>query len=578
MKNPLGCWPKRWLPKPTPDTTQVQALSRALGVSPVLATLLVQRSITDFDQAKAYFRPSMNDLHDPFVMHGMDLAVRRLHQAIAQQKPILVYGDYDVDGVTAVAMCYDFLQRLGANVHFYIPDRYAEGYGISMQAVTWAATHNIDLMVSLDCGIKAIDCIAQAKGLGIDVIVCDHHEPGDTLPAAYAILDPKQPHCPYPTKALSGCGVGFKLLQGYVQQQGLSTALLRPYLDLVAVSIACDIVPIVGENRILAYHGLQQINTTPRPGLEALMTLGHMNRPLSIRDLVFGLGPRINAAGRIDHARGAVALLLATDREAAEELAQAIDSKNSTRRELDSTITEEALKMIADHPQHTRAKTTVLFKEDWHKGVIGIVASRCIERYYRPTIILTKAADGKATGSARSVAGYNVYQAIEACADLLEQYGGHAHAAGLTLSVDNVPAFKQRFEEVVAQSISTEALTPPQPVDLPLQLRDINDKFYNVLRQMAPFGTGNMHAVFVTEQVIAKSYRIIKDRHLKLYVSQPGFVGTLEAIGFDLAHYEPLVQGQKKFKMAYTIEESHYLGERCLQLNIKDIQGMTPTQ
>lgn len=564
---------KRWLQRPMPASDQVQALTQVLGVSPTLTSLLVQRGITTFAQAKNYFRPSLADLHDPFLMKGMERAVRRLEQAIAQRTPILVYGDYDVDGVTSVAMFYGFLRHLGVEADFYIPDRYTEGYGISMQAVEWAAQQGIGLIVSLDCGIKAVDCIQRAQELGIDVVVCDHHEPGARLPVAHAILDPKQTDCPYPAKELSGCGVGFKLLQAYTQQQGLPAEELYAYLDLVVVSIACDIVPIVGENRILAYHGLQRLNRSPRPGLQALIELGNTRHPLSIKDLVFGLGPRINAAGRIDHAHSAVQLLLAQDQLTAQTLARSINEKNSLRREVDSTITEEALEMIANHPQQAEASTTVLFKEDWHKGVIGIVASRCIEQYYRPTVILT-AAQGKATGSARSIAGYNVYHAIEACADLLDQYGGHAHAAGLTLPIDNVPAFQQRFEEVVAQSISAETLIPPQYIDLPLRLEEITPKFYKVLKQMAPFGTGNMRAVFVTDQVVAKSYHVIKDKHLKLYISHPSSPNVLEAIGFNLAHYEPLVQARQPFRMAYTIEENNYMGEQCLQLTIKDIQAV----
>jgi single-stranded-DNA-specific exonuclease len=564
---------KRWLFRCPPETNQVSLLATSLGIHPAIATLLVQKGITNFDQAKAYFRPSLDALHDPFMMKGMSKAVHRLARAITNKEPILVYGDYDVDGVTSVAMFYGFLKAVQAPTDFYIPDRYAEGYGISMQAVNWAAKAGFKLIVSLDCGIKATACIQQANALGMDVIVSDHHEPGGVLPDAYAILNPKQPDCAYPAKELSGCGVGFKLLQALASQQGLPEENVYDYLDLVAVSIACDIVPIVGENRILAYHGLKKLNDTPRPGLKALMEIGNLKPPLSIAQLVFSLGPRINAAGRMDRAHLAVRLLLASDPKEAANLAHALNQKNSLRRNVDSMTTEEAIAMINADSHLIRAKATVLFKDDWHKGVIGIVASRCIEQYYRPTVILT-AAQGKATGSARSVAGYNIYQALSACADLLDQYGGHAYAAGLTLPLEHVEAFQQRFEEVVSSSIVDELLIPPQEIDLPLVFEEINFKFHNIIKQMAPFGTGNMKAVFSTENIVAKSYNILQGKHLKLYVHQQGSDHVLEAIGFGLAHYEPLVCAQRPFSMVYTIEENHYLGKKSLQLNIKDLQAI----
>lgn len=564
---------KRWLFRCFPETHQVSLLATSLGIHPAIATLLVQKGITNFDQAKAYFRPSLDALHDPFMMKGMSKAVHRLARAITNKEPILVYGDYDVDGVTSVAMFYGFLKAVQAPTDFYIPDRYAEGYGISMQAVNWAAKAGFKLIVSLDCGIKATACIQQANALGMDVIVSDHHEPGGVLPDAYAILNPKQPDCAYPAKELSGCGVGFKLLQALASQQGLPEENVYDYLDLVAVSIACDIVPIVGENRILAYHGLKKLNATPRPGLKALMEIGNLKPPLSIAQLVFSLGPRINAAGRMDRAHLAVRLLLASDPKEAADLAHALNQKNSLRRNVDSMTTEEAIAMINADSHLIRAKATVLFKDDWHKGVIGIVASRCIEQYYRPTVILT-AAQGKATGSARSVAGYNIYQALAACADLLDQYGGHAYAAGLTLPLEHVEAFQQRFEEVVSSSIVDELLIPPQEIDLPLVFEEINFKFHNIIKQMAPFGTGNMKAVFSTENIVARSYNILQGKHLKLYVHQQGSDYVLEAIGFGLAHYEPLVCAQRPFSMVYTIEENHYLGKKSLQLNIKDLQAI----
>lgn len=564
---------KRWVLRPSPKVCQVNALAAELGIRPALATILVQKGISNFEKAKAYFRPSLDALHDPFMMRDMHKAVDRLARAIAYKEPILVYGDYDVDGVTSVAMFYSFLQSLQARIDFYIPDRHTEGYGISMKAVNWAAHAGFKLLVSLDCGIRAINCIQQANALGMDVIVSDHHEPGNVLPQAHAIINPKQQDCNYPDQALSGCGVGFKLLQAFTLQQGLSIANLYDYLDLVAVSIACDIVPIVGENRILAYHGLKKLNMASRVGLRALMQVGDLTLPLGFSELIFGLGPRINAAGRLGCANLAVRLLLATDQKEAAQLADMLNQNNLLRRNVDSKMTEEAIAMVNGHPHRLRTKTTVLFKDDWHKGVVGIVAARCVERHYRPTVILT-ADQGKATGSARSVAGYNICQALSACADLLDQYGGHAYAAGLTLPLKQVAAFQQRFEEVVASSITDELLTPLQEIDLPLMFQEIDYKFYNVLKQMAPFGTGNMKIVFVTDHVLAKRYRVLKAQHLKLHVYQQGADRVLEAIGFGLAHYESLICSQQPFRMVYTIEENHYLGERNLQLNIKDLQVM----
>jgi len=564
---------KRWLFRPTPTTNQVNQLVADLGIHSALASLLVQRGITQFDQAKAYFRPSLDALHDPFIMKDVDKAVHRLSQAITNKESILVYGDYDVDGVTSVAMFYSFLKSMGAHADFYIPDRYKEGYGISMQAIHQAADSGFKLIVSLDCGIRAIDCVKKANELGIDVIISDHHEPGDTLPDAYAILNPKRKDCPYPTPSLSGCGVGFKLLHALTLKQGLPIETLYDHLDLVAVSIACDIVPIVGENRILAYHGLKKLNTVLRPGLKALMQIGDLTLPLCISKLVFGLGPRINAAGRMDRAHLAVQLLLTKDQSEAIRLAESLNQRNSLRRNVDSKMTEEAIRMIRVDPRLVRARTTVLFKEDWHKGVVGIVAARCIEQYYRPTVILTSS-HGKATGSARSVAGYNICEALSACADLLDQYGGHAYAAGLTLPLAHLAAFQKRFEEVVAGSITEELLMPPQEVDLPLQFEEIDFKFYGILKQMAPFGAGNMKAVFVSEQVLVKNYSVLKGKHLKLYVYQQGSHRVLEAIGFGLAHYEPLVRSPRPFKMVYTIEENHYQDTKSLQLHIKDFQAM----
>ncbi|MEM7382824.1 MAG: single-stranded-DNA-specific exonuclease RecJ [Bacteroidota bacterium] len=563
---------KQWLFRPLPASSAVTTLADAISVNPAIATLLVQKGITSFDQARDYFRPSLADLHDPFAMQGMRKAVRRLIQAIKSHEAVLVYGDYDVDGVTAVALVYGFIKRLHDRVQFYVPDRYTEGYGFSQQAVSWAARMGIRLIITLDCGIKAVHCIQQAQAAGIDVIVCDHHEPGGVLPPAYAILDPKQPTCSYPFKELSGCGVGFKLLQALSLHAKLPAEPLYTYLDLVAVSIACDLVPMIGENRILAYHGLHKLNTHPHLGLRSLIQAANLCPPLGASALVFGLGPRLNAAGRIDHGSLAVHLLLATDQATADALARTLEAKNDLRKYLDSTITAEAISMLASDAHAAQAKTTVLFKEDWHKGVIGIVAARCIEQYHRPTVILT-AAGGKATGSARSVRGFNIYEALTACHDLLDQYGGHAHAAGLTLPLERVADFQERFEAVVARSIQDDLLVPTQRVDLSISLDTIDAKFYNVLKQMGPFGNGNMKASFATDPVVASSYSVLKDKHLKLYVYQPGMCHRLEAIGFGLAKYEPVIRDQKPFRIVYTLGENDYLGARSLQLTIKDIQG-----
>ncbi len=566
---------KRWCLRATPEPCAVASLNRKLGIHPTLATLLVQRGITSYDAAKQYFRPELTELHDPFIMKDMRKAIARLGDAITRKEKILIYGDYDVDGVTSVALLYSGLRHLGARLDFYIPDRQQEGYGISFSAIQWAARKGFTLIMSLDCGIRDFDSVQHAQASGLDVIVSDHHEPGEQLPSAYAIINPKQAVCPYPTQDLSGCGVGFKILQALSQQSRFSSLadVLFGYLDLVAISIACDIVPISDENRILAYHGLRRINTDPRPGIKALMRFGRSHQHWGISQLAFDLGPRINAAGRVGHAHVAVRLLLAEHLEEAIALAEQLDQHNVTRRDIDAKTTQEAFAMIQRNPSHGHAKTTVLFQPTWHKGVVGIVAARCVAQYYRPTIILTEA-NGKATGSARSVAGFNVYQALTACADLLEQYGGHAFAAGVTLPLAHLEAFQQRFESIVARSITQELLTPSQVVDLPLNFSAINFSFYNILRQMSPFGMGNLEAVFVTTNVLAKRYAILKDTHLKLHVYQQESPRILEAIGFGLAHYVHIVANHKPFRMAYTMQENSYRGRSTLQLNIKDIQAL----
>jgi single-stranded-DNA-specific exonuclease len=574
---------KRWIIAPTPEADKVQELSKALNINPSLAALLIQRGITDFDEAKDYFRPQLSHLHSPWLMRDMDKAVKRLQHAIQNHQKILVYGDYDVDGTTSVTLVFDFLRQRYAHIDFYIPDRYTEGYGISYIGIDWAKENNFELIIALDCGVKSVAHIAYANERNIDFIICDHHRPGDVLPQAAAVLDPKRDDCEYPYKELSGCGVGFKLMQAYCLAENIPAEELYPYLDLAVVSIASDIVPITGENRVMAYFGLQQICKAPRAGLRALLDVAGIKPDdisqqfkLQISNLVFGVGPRINAAGRIAHAKAAVELLLANDKDQAAKFAEGINLRNDERRDFDSTITQQALEMIAEDPFLQSSKSTVLFRNDWHKGVIGIVASRCIEKYYRPTIVLTES-NQKATGSARSVAGFDVYEAISECSDLLEQFGGHTHAAGLTLSLDKVQIFREKFEKVVQERITPEQTVPQIDIDGVLPLNQITQSFYNIVKQMSPFGPQNMQPVFMSEGVIDTGYsRVLegkngKNEHLKLSVCQENG-GRADAIAFGMAEFYPQIATKKPFNICYTIEENHFRGNVTLQLMIKDIQ------
>ena len=505
-------------------------------------------------------------------MRDMDKALDRIREAIKNEEQILIYGDYDVDGTTSVALVYGFLRNFYDGLHFYIPDRYKEGYGISKMGIDWAVENNISLIITLDCGIKATDMTAYAHEHDIRMIICDHHLPGEILPDAYAILDPKVEDCPYPYKDLSGCGVGFKLLQGFCAKFDYDPDILYDYLDLVAVSIAADIVPITGENRILAYHGLKKLNESPRLGLNALIKLAGIRNDINISSIVFGIGPRINASGRMDHAKSAVDLLLADNFKTIEAMAESLDMKNVERRTFDSSITSEAIQMIEKGSDFENQKSTVLYKDDWHKGVIGIVASRCIDKFYRPTIILTES-NGKATGSARSVDGFDIYAAISECSDLLDQYGGHMYAAGLTMDIDNVEAFKTKFEKIVAEKIDDEQLVPLIDIDSEINLSDINFKLYNVVSQMAPFGPGNNQPVFVSHQLhVSGRPRILKEAHLKFYVKQNDEDTAMEAIAFGQADYYDLIASGMRFSMAYYIEENNYLGNKTLQLRVKDIR------
>ncbi|RDV14343.1 single-stranded-DNA-specific exonuclease RecJ [Pontibacter diazotrophicus] len=564
---------KRWVYSQEASAEVVERLSESLKISPTLASILCQRGICTFEEAKHFFRPSLSDLHDPFLMKGMDKAVDRLNKALHKSEKILVYGDYDVDGTTSVALMYGFLRNYTHQIDFYIPDRYKEGYGVSQQGIDWAAENNFKLIISLDCGIKSADKVASAKEKGIDFIICDHHLPDDDVPQAVAVLDPKQVDCPYPYKELSGCGVGFKLAQAFCIQNDIDQEEAFKMLDLLVVSIAADIVPITGENRILAHFGLRHLNGPQpmRPGLEALKELAAINYEMDITSIVFGFAPRINAAGRMGDAKNSVRMLLAQTKDEAFKMAAIINESNKERRTKDSNITKEALQMIEEDDFLRSANSTVLFKETWHKGVIGIVASRCIEKYYRPTIILTQS-NGVASGSARSVHGFNVHDAIESCADLLDQFGGHMYAAGLTLPVENVQAFRERFEEIVASTITAEQKIPQIQIDGKIELKQITRNFYNIIRQMEPFGPGNMGPVFESECVYdTGSVRIVGDTHLKLRLTQDGF-HTIDAIGFGLSDYYKAISKGIPFNVCYTVEENIYRGVISLQLRIKDIR------
>jgi single-stranded-DNA-specific exonuclease len=570
---------KRWqlLAQPTEpkDKTSIEGLKNDLGIEESLATLLWQRGVYTFDDSKAFFRPILENLHDPFLMKDMELAVNRLQEAIDNKEKIVIYGDYDVDGTTAVALVYGFLSQFYDNLEYYNPDRYKEGYGISDTGIDWAEEIDAKLIIALDCGIKSIDKVEYASSKGIDFIICDHHEPGQELPKAVAVLDPKRKDCPYPFKELTGNGVGFKLLTAFCLKNEIPLDKLFEYLDFAMVSIASDIVPIIGENRILAYYGLKKINENPRIGLKALKEVAGSQGEMSIENVVFTIGPRINAAGRIKHAKAAVELLLSDKYEEAIDFAYKIQDHNVERRTHDSRITEQALEKIReDDWLLNEAKSTVLFQEDWHKGVIGIVASRCIEHFYRPTVIFTKTNDGMAAGSARSVAGFNLYDAIESCSDLLEQFGGHMHAAGMTIPIENIPKFREKFNEQVCQMITDEQLIAQIEVDLELKLEDLNPKFYRIMKQMGPFGPKNMHPVFKTKEVsLATEPRILKEKHLKLEIVEKETGTTMTALGFGMKEpFYDKIRNSETFHIVYTLEENTFRGQSSLQLYLKDIK------
>ncbi|GJM27942.1 MAG: single-stranded-DNA-specific exonuclease RecJ [Cyclobacteriaceae bacterium] len=562
---------RKWVYKNSPEDTQVGSLAADLNIHPKLAALLIQRGVDSFKKARTFFRPSPDHLHDPFLMKDMHLAVQCVVETIQAGKKILIYGDYDVDGTTAVAMVFDFLTQHYKDVDYYIPDRYTEGYGLSEAGLQYAIDQHCHLIITLDCGIKAVDLVAKGVASGLQFIICDHHLPGKELPPAVAILNAKQAACAYPFKELTGCGVGFKLISAICMNRGIRIESVFEYLDLVAVSIAADIVPITGENRVLSYYGLRKLNHKPRAGLQALLDVGGIKHQVDIPEVVFGLAPRINAAGRIDHAKSAVKLLLSHDKVQAANWAGSINKNNNLRKETDSSITKEALSMIEGTLAAADLKSTVLFKEDWHKGVIGIVASRCIEKYYRPTIILTQSQD-KATGSARSVPGFDIYEAISECSDLLDGYGGHKYAAGLTMPLDKISEFQRRFEKVVSATISEELLTPVLEIDLELELDSIQGGFYKVLSQIGPFGPGNMPPVFVSRGLkICPGLRVLKQQHLKFRVrSDSG--NFFDGIAFGMAHYAEALEAGSDFDMAYSLEMNTFRGEQSLQMMVKDIK------
>ena len=562
----------RWTLKSKPEKEKVQKLQDELQVDALIATLLVQRGLETYDQAKAFFRPSLNDLHDPFLMKDMDKAVARIEEAIDKGENILVFGDYDVDGTTAVSLVSSYLKSYYSNIATYIPDRYNEGYGISYAGIDFAEDNEFTLIIALDCGIKSIDHIAYAKAKNIDFIICDHHRPGDELPNAVAVLDPKRADCSYPYDELCGCGIGFKLIQALASKRGQTLEDLLLYLDLVATAIAADIVPITGENRILAKYGLEVINSNPRPGIKALIQ--NVNKKiLTITDVVFIIAPRINAAGRIKHGNEAVALLTEYDLDQAEQFASEIEQHNSDRKGLDKQITVEALAQIEANNEKENF-TTVIYQENWHKGVIGIVASRLTETYYRPTIVFTKSGD-KLAASARSVKDFDVYNAIEACSEHLEQFGGHKYAAGMTLKEENYLAFKTAFEKEVQKTISPELLVPEIEIDSEINLSDITPKLIRVLNQFEPFGPENMTPVFMTKNIKDTGYPKLlgkEEEHLKLFVKQENSEG-FGAIAFFMGNKKESISNQKPFDAVYCIDENEFKGTVTVQLRIKDIRN-----
>lgn len=563
---------KTWILNQSTNNEKITQLQEELGIDEVLCKILVDRGIDNFDKAKQFFRPTLEDLHNPFLMKDMDKAVNRLCQAIDKNEKILIYGDYDVDGTTSVALVYNFLSEYSTNLGFYIPDRYSEGYGISTNGIHYAHENDYSLVIAIDCGIKAVERMKLAKELNIDFIICDHHTPGDKLPEAVAILDPLRNDCDYPFKHLSGCGVGFKLLQAFCKHREISQERLFSMLDLVAVSIASDIVSVTGENRILAHYGLKQLTENPCLGLKKLKELGGIKGESSLSDVVFKIGPRINAAGRMRTADTSVELLITKDETLAESIAEDIQNLNNERKDLDQSITEEAINAAE---QEKDKKSLVLYNPSWSKGIVGIVASRIVERFYKPTIILTKE-NGKITGSARSIEGFDLYDSIAQCEDLLDNFGGHKYAAGLTIKGEKLAEFKERFEQIVSETLAQKELVPKVYIDAELQLSQITDKFYRILKQFEPFGPDNMSPIFVTKKVVdyGISRKVGKDKkHLRLTLTSFDNISHVKnGIAFSMGEFYDAISKGNLFNICYSLQENSYSGKTEIQLNIKDIK------
>ena len=559
----------RWTAAPKLNDQKVEQLAELINVSPIIARLLLQRGVETFEQAKKFFRPQLTDLYDPFLMKDMDKAIDRIILGLQRKERVMIYGDYDVDGTTSVSIVFSYFSKFTSNIEYYIPDRYKEGYGISKIGIDYAKETGVSLIIALDCGTRSIELIAYAASLGIDFIVCDHHLPGDELPDAVALLNPKRKDCTYPYKELSGCGIGFKLIQAYAQANDLSFDDVCKYLDLVAVSTCSDIVEIRDENRILVYYGLKKINENPCIGLQALLQSYQIKEEYEVSDIVFGIGPKINAAGRIADAKSSVKLLIEEDFHQARSLAKTLIDNNTERKDIDSDITKEALEMLENSAELRSRKSTVLYSEKWHKGVIGIVASRLIETYYKPTIIFSEV-NGMLTGSARSIKDFDVHDAIGACGDLVVQYGGHKYAAGLTIKKESFEAFTERFEEIVNQNSTEELRTPEISYDTEIDFSEITQKFFVVLDQFKPHGPGNMTPIFRTNHVSDSGSRIVKEKHLKLMAYQSGT--RFDGIAFNMSDAFPMISKNLPFDVCYSLEMNEFKGVRNLQLKVRDIR------
>jgi single-stranded-DNA-specific exonuclease len=560
----------RWRAKPLPNQEQVLQLSESIRVNPYISTILVQRGIDTYEKAEKFFRPKLEDLHNPFEMKDMDVAIKRIQTAVTNQEGILVYGDYDVDGTTAVSIVYSYFKSFNQNIEYYIPDRYKEGYGISRAGLEYAAEKGFTLVITLDCGIRSNELVDYGNSLGLEMIICDHHLPGDTLPKAAAILNPKRRDCTYPYKELSGAGIGFKLIQAYNEKQGMPTEMVYDYLDMVAVSIASDLVDIRGENRVLSFYGLKKLNENPSIGLQTLLDDCPKKEQYTISDIIFGIGPRINAAGRIADAKAAVKVLIEKDYNTAKKYAKVLSERNHERKELDSDITCDAVDMVQNNPRLMNKYSMVLQGEGWSKGVIGIVASRMVEQFYKPTIVFSLN-DGMLTGSARSIKTFDIHEAIGACGELVEQFGGHKYAAGLSIKVENFDAFADKFEAIVRESVTADDLVPVVEYDMEMETSMITPGMMKILKQLSPFGPGNSIPVFRSNNLKAnQTAKILKDRHLKMQVQTPN--GPMDSIGFGLAEHWPSVTDAQIFHACYCIEENTYNGRTNLQLRLQDIK------